>query len=277
MRKIQLFIREKGRMRKTQLSNRKFKWIGLLACMVLSVSGITLPVSAAKHHSHVAEYGSFGITIQGDAYFYNGTRIRIFQDIRPDGSFENSFADRKGTADIRLLRGKNGAVTALEQIAQDEAREILEDVWDSIPPVPATENKKQNVQKEKAAGTKKKNGKKPAAGKKAGKSGQKAGKKGEYTDIRRCEMDEIPDSVQAVINRQCTGSGWYVIQTGSRQYVYRKNLPGDYAWQVSGNNLDVRSIGSRSGSCVLLSLGSGFDFTLSCQGKPAEFQVLPAG
>ena len=90
-------------------------------------------------------------------------------------------------------------------------------------------------------------------------------------------MDEIPDSVQAVINRQCTGSGWYVIQTGSRQYVYRKNLPGDYAWLVSGNNLDVRSIGSRSGSCVLLSLGSGFDFTLSCQGKPAEFQILPAG
>ncbi len=247
-------------MRKTQLSNRKFKWIGLLACMVLSVSGITLPVSAAKHHSHVAEYGSFGITIQGDAYFYNGTRIRIFQDIRPDGSFENSFADRKGTADIRLLRGKNGAVTALEQIAQDEAREILEDVWDSIPPVPATENKKQNGQKEKAAGTKKKNG-----------------KKGEYTDIRRCEMDEIPDSVQAVINRQCTGSGWYVIQTGSRQYVYRKNLPEDYAWHISGNNLDVRSIGSRSGSSVLLSLGSGFDFTLSCQGKPAEFQLLPAG
>ena len=104
----------------------------------------------------------------------------------------------------------------------------------------------------------------------------KTKKNGEYTNIKRCGLDDVPDDVQTIIKKQCTGNNWYVIKTNNKKYVYYNNLPRDYAFNISGKNLNVRDIGRHTGIYVLLSLGNGFNFTLSYNAKPVTFTVINA-
>lgn len=239
---------------------KKSKSILLLVflCVLIVTANMQVHVSAAKKHAdHTAEYARFGITAAGGVYYYNHERIRIFHDLKADHSFENSFVDRKGTVDIRLIRGKRGAVKALELIPKAEADEILEDLFGDVPC-----NKKETANKSQKQGRTKK------------KAGTKTKKNGEYTNIKRCELRDVPSHVQTIIKKQCTGSSWYVIKTDSKNYVYYNHLPRDYAFHISGKNLNVRDMGRHTGIYVLLSFGSGFDFTLSYKEKPVAFTVI---
>ena len=108
------------------------------------------------------------------------------------------------------------------------------------------------------------------------KAGTKTKKNGEYSDIKRCERGDVPDDVQTIIKKQCTGNRWYVIKTGNKKYVFYNNLPRDYAFNISGEILNVRDMGRHTGIYVLLSLGSDFNFTLSYNAKPVTFTVINA-
>lgn len=241
---------------------KKSKSILLLAfmCILMVTANMQVHVSAAKKHAdHTAEYARFGITVKGSAYYYNDERIRIFHDMKADNSFENSFVDLKGTVDVRLIRGKRGGIKTLELIPKAEANEILEDLFGYVP-----SRKKETVSKSQKQSLRQK------------KAGTKTKKNGEYSDIKRCERGDVPDDVQTIIKKQCTGNSWYVIKTGNKKYVYYNNLPRDYAFNISGENLNVRDMGRHTGIYVLLSLGSDFNFTLSYNAKPVTFTAINA-
>lgn len=239
---------------------KKSKSVLLLAfmCVLMVTANIQVHVSAAKKHAdHTAEYARFGITVTGSAYYYNDERIRIFHDMKADNSFENSFVDLKGTVDIRLIRGKRGAVKTLELIPKAEADEILEDLFGYVP-----SRKKETVGKSQKQSLRQK------------KDGTK--RNGEYTNIKRCELGDVPSDIQTIIKKQCNGNSWYVIKTDNKNYVYYNNLPRDYAFNISGKNLNVRDMGRHTGIYVLLSLGNDFNFTLSYNAKPVTFTVIKA-
>ncbi len=239
---------------------RKSKSILLLAvmCVLMVTANMQMHVSAAKKNAdHTAEYARFGITVKGGAYYYDGHRIRIFHDMKADNSFENSFVDLKGTVDVRLIRGKRGAIKKLEFISGAEADEIQEELFGYVPSrkkETASKNQKQSFRQKKA--------------------GTKTKKNGEYTNMKRCELGDIPDNVQIAIKKQCTGDSWYVIKTDNKKYVYYNNLPRDYAFNISGKNLNVRDMDRHTGIYVLLSLGNDFDFTLSYNGKSVGFTTI---
>lgn len=217
----------------------------VLTCAMSLTAVMPVQAMAAKPYvNHKAEYATSGVKIKGDAYYYEGMRIRIFQDMRADDSFENSFVDIGGTVDIRLTRNRSGVINKVERIPKAEANEILEDELGDISPSPTSNNE-------------------PAK--------DKVNKEDEYTDIQRCELADVPVSVQTIINTQCTGNGWYVIKTADRQYVYHNNLPRDYAFHIAGTHLNVRDIGRHKGIYVLLSLGNDFNFTLSYNSKSVAF------
>ncbi len=209
---------------------------------------------AAKNVDRSAEYASFGITANGKAHYYKDSRIRIFQDMKADRSFEYSFIDRKGTVDIRLLRGKSGAVNALELIPKAQANEILKDLFGNVP-------SNQKTGKEKAAG-------------KAKKTVTKAKKPLEYTDVLRCDRENLPSGLQGILENKCKDRRWYVIRTADRQYVYFNNLPRDYAFHISGKKLYVRDMGRHTGVCVLLSLGKDVDFSLYYNDRKVRFTSI---
>ncbi len=225
----------------------------LTLCMIIGSSFLGIyPVSASlkKNVNHKAEYKRFDITIKGSAYYYDGNRIRIFHDMKADRSFENSFVDMKGTVDVRLIRGKRGNIKTLELIPKAEADEILEDLFGYAP-----SHELSLMQK---------------------KTDKKTKKNREYTDIKRLELDDIPDNVQTIIKKQCTDKIWYVIQTNNNKYVYYNNLPRDYAFSISGNNLNVRDMGRHTGIYVLLSLGNDLSFKLSYNANPIVFTTIDA-
>lgn len=225
----------------------------LTLCMIIGSSFLGIyPVSASlkKNINHKAEYKRFDITIKGSAYYYDGNRIRIFHDMKADRSFENSFVDMKGTVDVRLIRGKRGNIKTLELIPKAEADEILEDLFGYAP-----SHELSLMQK---------------------KTDKKTKKNREYTDIKRLELDDIPDNVQTIIKKQCTDKIWYVIQTNNNKYVYYNNLPRDYAFSISGNNLNVRDMGRHTGIYVLLSLGNDLSFKLSYNANPIVFTTIDA-
>lgn len=224
----------------------------LTLCMIIGSSFLGIyPVSASskKNVNHKAEYKRFDITIKGGIYFYDGDRIRIFHDMKADRSFENSFVDMKGTVDVRLIRGKRGNIKTLELIPKNEADEILKDLYGYDP-----SNELSLMQK----------------------TDKKSKKNREYTNIKRLELDDIPDNVQTIIKKQCTDKIWYVIQTNNKKYVYYNNLPRDYAFSISGNNLNVRDIGRHTGIYVLLSLGNDLSFKLSYNANPIIFTTIDA-
>lgn len=232
----------------------------IVMCVLMVTANMQMNVSAAKKNAdHTAEYAKFGIIVKGSAYYYDGTRIRIFHDMKADSSFENSFVDLKGTVDVRLIRGKRGAIKTLELIPKAEANEILEDLFGYVPSrkrETVSKNQKQSLRRKKA--------------------GTKTKKNGEYTNIKRCEMGDVPADVQTAIKKQCTGNSWYVIKTDNKQYVYFNNLPRDYAFNISGKNLNVRDMGRHTGIYVLLYLGNDFNFTLSYNGKSVVFITIDA-
>ena len=74
------------------------------------------------------EYAKWGIQIKDGVYYYNNDRVRIFMDMRAEGSFEKSFVDDNGKVDVRLIRNVSGSITQFELIEDKEAQKILDDL-----------------------------------------------------------------------------------------------------------------------------------------------------
>lgn len=83
--------------------------------------------SAASTKAYDKEYANWNITVKENDYYYKESLVRIFMDLRNDGSFENSFVNDNGAIDIKLIRNRAGSIISVEQIDEQEANEILED------------------------------------------------------------------------------------------------------------------------------------------------------
>lgn len=77
----------------------------------------------------VEEYAGYGITKDGNVYYYNSQRVRIFMDTRANSSFVTLNVDPQGSVDTHVIRDRSGAITAVEYMTQAEADELLSD-WD---------------------------------------------------------------------------------------------------------------------------------------------------
>lgn len=89
---------------------------------------------ARKYAERVEEYRAYGITLSGDTYFYQGQRVRVFLDSRPDSSFVTLDYDGQGTVDVRVVRNEDESIASVGFMAAVEAEEIIreltEDDWD---------------------------------------------------------------------------------------------------------------------------------------------------
>lgn len=76
-------------------------------------------------NQYSTEYAQHGITVTDGIYYYHGERVRIFMDLRMNGSFENFIFDNEGSIDLRVLRDKNNSITNVEYLTESEADELL--------------------------------------------------------------------------------------------------------------------------------------------------------
>lgn len=88
------------------------------------------------------EYEAWGITQEGDAYFYQGQRLRLLVDLRPaDLSIIALTTDPQGTLCLRVRRGEDGAIASVSRMTEAEAAEFLDELEepDDPPPEPDEE------------------------------------------------------------------------------------------------------------------------------------------
>ncbi|WP_143319752.1 M56 family metallopeptidase [Clostridium sp. HBUAS56010] len=187
------------------------------------------------------EYAQWNITISNGVYYYNDTHIRIFLDMRANNSFERAFIDKDGNTDIRLIRDNSGNIVKLELISRDEAIELMKD-FDSGSSIERENNKE---------------------------------KGGEIEDVKRLEVAEAPNNIQAAILSSCTGNGFYIIKGNDRQYVYYNNLTGGYAYQVTGSNVKIVDLIRLPKCPILLSLPANLDISLEYNSNTVVYTVIP--
>lgn len=241
----------------------------IMMCCILILGIASIPAFSADAKttvSHTEEYKKWKITIVKKIYYYDKTRIRIFQDMKSDKSFEKSFVDKAGKVDIRLIRNDKGEITKLQYISKEEADEILEDYSDGEDADEHALNSNSdtyNTAKDSAIKVQTKEKKK------------KGSKEGELTDIKRYLVSEVPLKVQKAI-KKCTGEGFYVIESGTRQYIYYNHLTKDYAYQINGTALNIYDIGSKKDIYVLLSLPKEVSFTLSYNSDKINYTKITA-
>lgn len=227
---------------------------GLMTSLAKKLKKENGKIDMIKDISIARQYKKYGIVEKNNTFYYKNKRIRIFVDIRADQSFVIFNYDKKGTVNIEITRNKKGKISNVKSLSKKDADKYLMDIdLKGTVDVRLTSGKRGAI-----------------------KTLAKTKKNGEYTNIKRCGLDDVPDDVQTIIKKQCTGNNWYVIKTNNKKYVYYNNLPRDYAFNISGKNLNVRDIGRHTGIYVLLSLGNGFNFTLSYNAKPVTFTVINA-
>lgn len=73
-------------------------------------------------------YDFLRITKKNGAYYFKGSRIRIFMDQRVDGSFVKFHYDEKGEIDICLQRTEDFSTATVSYLTEDEAEAILDDL-----------------------------------------------------------------------------------------------------------------------------------------------------
>lgn len=79
----------------------------------------------------VREYAAHGVTKNGQEYRWNNQLVRIFLDVRSaDSSFVTLSINPKGTVDIKVSRGGDGAITAVSLMDSAEAEALLADMND---------------------------------------------------------------------------------------------------------------------------------------------------
>ncbi|MDE7208150.1 MAG: M56 family metallopeptidase [Lachnospiraceae bacterium] len=76
------------------------------------------------------QYQAVGVTKNGKNYYYQGQRVNIFLDIRPNKSFYTLDMNPTGTVNIRILRGEDGQITGVAYMTEEEVTELLGDMDD---------------------------------------------------------------------------------------------------------------------------------------------------
>ena len=72
-----------------------------------------------------AQYKEFGIAVKGKSYYYKGKLVRIFLDIRKEGSFYVLDKNPKGTIDIVVKRDADGKIKKVRRMSAAERKELF--------------------------------------------------------------------------------------------------------------------------------------------------------
>lgn len=184
---------------------------------------------AAKKTDAAADLSSHGITKKDGAYYYQGRRIRIFMDLRPDDSFVTFHYDKKGTIDLRIRRAENNSIIKTEYLSKEEADEIRKDM--DIADV----------------------------------SGSDKSDAGLSAEIVRLSKDEVSGTIAKAM-KKCKPKKWYVIKRDGVQYIFYDGLPHNYAFQpkisADGIKIKIFDIGSSAENYVLLAVKKDLPLTI---------------
>ncbi len=204
-------------------------------------------------------YDFTSITKKKDAYYYRGTRIRIFMDQRMDESFLKFNYDEKGEIDICLRRAEDFSVAAVSYLTEEEAEEILEDL--------EAETDKEAIQDKERSFT---NIEESDAGQ------MKDAKQGIY--VRRLTKEELSGQVKKEVAR-CKDETWYLIKSKDCTYIYYSKLPNDYAFQpefhtyTNKAKIEIADM-KGSGRCVLLAVYGNVPVAVTYQKQKVVFQEI---
>ena len=188
------------------------------------------------------EYGGYGITREGAAYFYQGEVVRILMDTRQDGSFLFLEQNPKGTVDIRIIRDQKGIIENVRYLTEAERKELFGD-------------------------GEKSDGEEPGGKIKEGDMAERAG-------VSRLKTENLPKSVKEAISG-CEGETWYVIYDGGQQYIFYDGFAWEYAYEpvrlAQGWQLRIELLRKKDGGCLLIRLGDEAPVTITCDGE----EVVP--
>ena len=73
------------------------------------------------------EYRKAGVTMKGKDYYYQGQLVNIFLDPRPNKAFYTLNINPAGTVNVKILRGKDGQITGVAYLSEEEFAELFGD------------------------------------------------------------------------------------------------------------------------------------------------------
>lgn len=235
---------------------KKMAAISAAAALLLAAGGIVTgayiqPVAAeeADKGKQREEYGLLGITQKKGSFYYKGKRVRIFMDVRADGSFAEFSYDRKGSVDVKLTRAGDFSVKHVGNVPKTEADEILQDMeLDGL------------GQEEQQQAGKKKNGE---------------GK--QEISVSRIDKTDLPGEVSRAVLR-CKAKKWYVIRNKGLLYICYKGLPNGYAFQPNIHEgkaeVEIVDFGKSGKQDLLLVVEENVPLTVFYQNKAVKYKVI---
>ena len=201
-------------------------------------------------NQYSTEYAQHGITVTDGIYYYHGERVRIFMDLRMNGSFENFIFDNEGSIDLRVLRDKNNSITNVEYLTESEADELLYDMDEYSP------DNQLEVPLEKEDSLD--NSDVPLKDQNIGRS-------------VRVTKEELSEELRDIIS-SCDTETWYVIKSAGYQYIYFGGLPYNYTFQPeiytdrNSGTVNVFDMGTTTGNYVLLEIQQNVSLTINYNG-----------
>ncbi len=209
-------------------------------------------------NQYSTEYAQHGITVTDGIYYYHGERVRIFMDLRMNGSFENFIFDNEGSIDLRVLRDKNNSITNVEYLTESEADELLYDMDEYSP------DNQLEVPLEKEDSLD--NSDVPLKGQNIGRS-------------VRVTKEELSEELRDIIS-SCDTETWYVIKSAGYQYIYFGGLPYNYTFQPeiytdrNSGTVNVFDMGTTTGNYVLLEIQQNVSLTINYNGTQISYTEL---
>ncbi len=208
------------------------------------------------------EYAQHGITVTDGIYYYQGERVRIFMDLRMNGSFENFIFDNEGSIDLRVSRDKNNSITNIEYLTESEADELLYDMDEYSP----NNQLEIPLEKEDSFDSFDNNSNVPLKEQNMGRS-------------VRITKEELSQELRDIIN-SCDTETWYVIENAGYQYIYFGGLPYNYSFQPeiytdrNSGTINIFDMGTTTGNYVLLEIQQNVSLTINYNGTQISYTEL---
>ncbi len=200
---------------------------------------VTVTKKQTTKQAYAKAYAAHDIEKKNGAYYYKGSRVRIFMDVKADDSFYIFNYDANGSIDLRLQRDDAGSIIRLESLTQEELNEIQQDLELSEPIKAA------------AAVTKTDH--------------TKTGSVGSDAKIIRMAKEDAPQAIREAL-RSCGQGKWYMICKNKKKYIYYNGLAADYAFQPEWNadrlKVKVSDMGRASVCYVLLEVSHSTPVTI---------------
>ncbi len=71
------------------------------------------------------EYGNYGITREGKAYYYQGQMVNIFLDHQSGSAFYRLDMNPNGVVNIKITRGEDGTIQSVDYMTEQEVEELF--------------------------------------------------------------------------------------------------------------------------------------------------------